>query len=92
MKVIADAFGGDNAPLEIIKGCLDAQKAYGVEILLVGDTKKIQACAAENGLDIQNFELLQADDVFQMETQPTESFKALKSSLVEVSLQALAVG
>ena len=55
MKIIADAFGGDNAPLEIIKGCLDAQKAYGVEILLVGDTKKIQACAAENGLDIQNF-------------------------------------
>lgn len=42
MKVIADAFGGDNAPLEIIKGCLDAQKAYGVEILLVGDTKKFK--------------------------------------------------
>ena len=22
MRIIADAFGGDNAPLEIIKGCL----------------------------------------------------------------------
>lgn len=92
MKIIADAFGGDNAPLEIIKGCLDAQKAYGVEILLVGDTKKIQACAAENGLDIQNFELLQADDVFQMETQPTEILKAGKNTSMAVGLQALADG
>ena len=86
MKIIADAFGGDNAPLEIIKGCLDTQKAYGVEILLVGDTKKIQACAAENGLDIQNFELLQADDVFQMETQPAEILKAGKNTSMAVGL------
>ena len=24
MKIIVDAFGGDNAPLEIIKGCAEA--------------------------------------------------------------------
>ena len=92
MKIIADAFGGDNAPLEIIKGCLDAQKAYGVEVLLVGDTKKIQDCAAENGLDIAKFELLQADDVFSMETQPTEILKAGTNTSMAVGLQALADG
>ena len=25
MKIIVDAFGGDNAPLEIIKGAVDAK-------------------------------------------------------------------
>ena len=40
MRLLADAFGGDNAPLEILKGCAAAQKAYGYEITLVGDTQK----------------------------------------------------
>ena len=30
MRIIVDAFGGDNAPLEIIKGSLDAVKVEGV--------------------------------------------------------------
>ena len=30
MKIIIDAFGGDNAPLEAIKGAALAAKEYGV--------------------------------------------------------------
>ena len=32
MRVVVDAFGGDNAPLEIIKGASDASVEYGTEI------------------------------------------------------------
>ena len=28
MKVVVDALGGDNAPNEIVKGAIDAQKKY----------------------------------------------------------------
>ena len=38
MKIIVDAMGGDNAPLEIVRGALDANRETGVEILLVGRT------------------------------------------------------
>ena len=41
MKIIVDAFGGDNAPLEILKGCAQAVEELGVEILLTGRTGKI---------------------------------------------------
>ncbi len=92
MNILVDAFGGDNAPLEIIKGCLDAKKAYDTEITLVGDGQKIQACAAENKLDISALRLLQADDVFQMETQPTEILKSGKNTSMAVGLQSLADG
>ena len=35
MRIIADAFGGDNAPLEILRGCeLAAQEYKNVEIIL----------------------------------------------------------
>ena len=29
MKIIVDAFGGDNAPLEILKGCADGSRGAG---------------------------------------------------------------
>ena len=42
MNIVIDAFGGDNAPLEVIKGSIDAQKDFGVDVTLVGDEEKIK--------------------------------------------------
>ena len=33
MRIIVDAFGGDNAPLEVLRGCAMAVKEYGVDII-----------------------------------------------------------
>ena len=41
MKIIVDAFGGDNAPLEIIKGCAEAVQEHGVEVILTGSKTAI---------------------------------------------------
>ena len=48
MKIIVDAFGGDNAPLAMIEGSLQAHREYGVQILLVGERDKIEQCAKEH--------------------------------------------
>ena len=32
MKIIVDAFGGDNAPFSVLEGCVAAKKEYEVEI------------------------------------------------------------
>ena len=92
MKIIADAFGGDNAPLEIIKGCLDAKKEYSVDIMLTGDEEKIKAVAKENGLDISSLEIKNADGVFEMMTAPTEILKSGRGTSLGVGLDALALG
>ena len=92
MRIIVDAFGGDNAPLEILKGCIDARTEYGVEIALSGDSEKIKACAKENSLNIDGMEIFEAPDVFQMETQPSTILKAGKNTSMAVGLQALADG
>ena len=34
MKIIVDAMGGDNAPLEIVKGALQGRARWGVDIVL----------------------------------------------------------
>ena len=49
MKIIIDAMGGDNAPLEIVKGALAGQKRWGVDITLTGDTVAILKALEECG-------------------------------------------
>ena len=45
MKIIIDAFGGDNAPAEVIKAARQAKDELGVDMILTGDEQKIKACA-----------------------------------------------
>ena len=50
MKIIVDAMGGDNAPLEIVRGALNAAKARpGLEIVLVGREDEVRSAAAQCG-------------------------------------------
>lgn len=90
MKIIVDAFGGDNAPLSVLEGASLAVKEYGVEILLAGDETKIKACANENNISLEGMEILQADDIMDMHDDPTEIIKSKKNTSMAVGLKALA--
>lgn len=85
MKIIVDAFGGDNAPLEIIKGAMLAVKEYAIDVILVGKKEKINKCAAENGITLEHFEIVDAQDVIEM-------CDDAKSILREKSESSMAVG
>lgn len=71
MKIIVDAFGGDNAPLEIIKGAVEAKNEYGVEILLTGDEATIRKVAAEHEISLDGVEIAHAPDIFTNNDQPS---------------------
>ena len=45
MRIIVDAFGGDNAPLEVIKGAAMAVAEYGHTVVLVGREEEIRRVA-----------------------------------------------
>ena len=47
MKIIVDAFGGDNAPREILLGCAQARQELGIDLVLTGDKARLEACARE---------------------------------------------
>ena len=49
MNIIVDAMGGDNAPLEIVKGALAGQKHWGVDIALTGDENAIREALTRCG-------------------------------------------
>ncbi len=71
MKIIVDAFGGDNAPLEIIRGAVDAKNEYGVDIVLTGDEETIRKVAKENEVSLDGIAIVHAPDVFTNNDQPS---------------------
>ncbi|SDA16050.1 phosphate:acyl-[acyl carrier protein] acyltransferase [Ruminococcus sp. YE71] len=90
MNIVMDAFGGDNAPLEVIKGAIDAHNDFGVDITLVGDEQKIKDCAKNNSLDISALKIRHADTVIDVCEEPTEILKGRKDCSMAVGMQMLA--
>lgn len=91
-KIIVDAFGGDNAPLEVIKGCERAVRELGVSIILTGSEEMIKKCAAENGLSLSGIEIVHTDDVFDIHEEPKEIMKSGKNSSMALGLNLLSEG
>ena len=56
MRIVVDAFGGDNAPLEIIKGAAAASKEYGVDITLTGKQEVIENLIKERNQKRKNYD------------------------------------
>lgn len=92
MKIIVDAFGGDNAPLAVIQGARMAIDEYKTEIILSGDEKAIRDCANKNNISLSGMKILQADDVISMHDDPTSIIKSKKNSSMAVGLNALKNG
>lgn len=92
MKVIVDAFGGDNAPLEVLKGCARAVSELGVNIILTGSSEKIKKCAADNGINLSGIEIEHTDDVFDIHEEPKEITRSGKNTSMALGLSLLAEG
>ena len=92
MRIIVDAFGGDNAPLEILKGCAAAVKELGVEILLTGSESKIKKCASENSISLTSMDIKEAPNIMLMTDHAAEILKSKGNTSLAVGLKALAAG
>lgn len=92
MKIILDAMGGDNAPLEILKGAVDAVNEFDVEIVLVGDKHRIDAVASENNIDISKFEIIHTSVSVGMDDDPMTVLRTKKESSMCVGLRMVAAG
>lgn len=92
MKIILDAFGGDFAPLETLKGAAEAVKELGVEIIAVGDIEKMKAVMAQNNILTTGISFKQAADILAVDDDPMDVVKKRKDCSLHVAMQALADG
>ena len=93
MRIIVDAMGGDNAPLEIVRGALNAAKARPqLEIVLVGREAEVNAAVKECGGLGGNVSVLNATEVIDMHDDPATAFKTKKDSSVTVGMNLVKSG
>ncbi|MCD7773938.1 MAG: phosphate acyltransferase PlsX [Ruminococcus sp.] len=93
MNIIIDAFGGDNAPLEVILGSKRAiENLEDVHMILVGDEGKIKACAERNHISLRGLEIVHTDSVIDICEEPTEIIKSKNDCSMAVGMKMLAEG
>lgn len=90
MRVVIDAFGGDNAPLEIVKGAAMASNEYGCEITLTGNKIDIEKIIIDNNLTFfGELVIVNTDDVITMHDEPTTLLKAHSNSSMALAFKEL---
>ena len=85
VNVALDAMGGDNAPLEVIKGALDALRLNdSIKIYLLGDEEKIKECM-DNVAPIfssDRLEIVHCSEVIEMAEPPVNAIRRKKDSSI----------
>ena len=92
IKIAMDAFGGDNAPDEVIKGAEQAAKAYDVEIILCGDETKLKERMKALNVTDSKISIRNADGIIKIEDNPTDIRTSKLNSSMGVALQLVKNG
>ncbi len=85
--VAVDAMGGDYAPLEIVKGAVEAVKENDrVSIVLAGPTDKVEAELAKYDYPKDRITVAEAPDVITNDEAPVMAIRRKKDSSIVVGL------
>jgi len=85
--VALDAMGGDNAPVEIVKGAVEALgKNEHVKVILVGVEDTIRAELKKYSYDESRIEVVNATEVIETAEPPVMAIRKKKDSSIVVAL------
>lgn len=92
MRIVLDAIGGDHAPRETVRGAVQAARACGCTVLLVGPQEPILAELRRyktQGLDLQ---VIDAPQVIEMDEHPAKAVRRKTNSSHIVGLRMVRDG
>ncbi|MFM9145617.1 MAG: phosphate acyltransferase, partial [Phycisphaerales bacterium] len=90
MRIGVDIMGGDNAPEQILKGCMQAVPTLDQSdrLVLIGDQEVARDMLGERGmLHDPRIEIVATTEVIGMDEPPVEAMKAKKNSSIVVMNQ-----
>ncbi|MEW8972788.1 MAG: phosphate acyltransferase PlsX [Tissierellaceae bacterium] len=92
MKIIVDGMGGDNAPVEIVKGTIDAVNEFNIDAIIVGKEDIIYRELEKYNYPKDRVEVLNAEDIITNEEDPALAIRRKKDSSLVVGCKALSDG
>lgn len=93
VKVAVDAMGGDHAPLEIVKGAVEAvNKKENVKVFLVGREEAVKAELQKYQCDSSRVEVVNATEVIEMAEPPVQAIRTKKDSSIVTAMKMVKNG
>ena len=92
MRVVLDGMGGDNAPMEIVKGAVEAAELIDDEIIIVGREEEIRKELQKNKYKGDRISIVNANDVITMEDSPVKAIRRKTDSSLVVALNMIKNG
>ncbi|MCR4585962.1 MAG: phosphate acyltransferase PlsX [Lachnospiraceae bacterium] len=93
VSIAVDAMGGDNAPLEIVKGVVDAlNEADDISVSLVGREDDINSALAGLSYDESRLKIVNATEVIEMAEPPVMAVRRKKDSSIVKALHMVKDG
>lgn len=93
VRVVVDAMGGDNAPVEIIKGAVEAVNENNeVKLILVGDSEIIKGELTKYQYDNSRVEIVHASENITCDEAPVMAIRRKKDSSIVVGMKMVKNG
>ena len=87
MRIIVDGMGGDHAPKEIVKGCVEAVLEYGINITLTGDSQRLEQELRSLNAPMEHFEIIHTSQIITMEDSPVNAIRRKTDSSMVVGME-----
>ena len=86
--IALDAMGGDYAPVETVKGAVEAvNENKGMKVILVGREEEIKSELAKYTYEEASIEIVNATEIIDMGEVPTKAIREKKDSSLVVAMK-----
>ena len=92
ITIAVDAMGSDNSPNSEVEGAVQAARAYGVRVLLVGREAMLAPMLKERGAASLPIEIRNASQTIAMDEQPVAAFRKKRDSSIRVGAELVRDG
>jgi glycerol-3-phosphate acyltransferase PlsX len=91
VKIVVDGYGGDNAPYEIVKGCVMAiNEIKDLNIIITGKQDELNECLNKLNYNGDRIEIVNANTVISCEKEnPAKLIRSMPDSSIVVALDIL---
>lgn len=83
VTIAVDAMGGDHGPEVVIPGALEAARTKNLNLILVGEQKKIEDILSRHNTANLDIQVEHAEEVVGMEEKPSEALRKKKNSSIQ---------
>lgn len=87
LKIYVDGMGGDHAPAEIVKGCVQAVNEYHVNISILGVEEEIQKELWKYQFDQSKIQIIHGSEIVGNDDEPAKAIRRKKDSSMVIGMK-----